>query len=66
MKLTHKGRARVKVIAKWLVAVKVNEKRPIVLLKIIIKNKETKSKIFIFFLLRRILNSFIMVLMMDL
>lgn len=66
IKLSHKGRAKVKVIARWLVAVNVNERRPNVLLKIIIKNREMNSKIFIFFLLRRIINSFIIILMMVL
>jgi hypothetical protein len=57
MKLTQKGRAKDKVMARWLVDVKVNENKPKVLLNKISKNKEINKIMFIFLFFKRVENS---------
>lgn len=58
MKAIHRGRARERVIARWLVAVNVKEINPKVLFERISINKAKNSKIFDFLALRRMENSF--------
>lgn len=55
--LNQKGKANERVIAKCLVDVKVNEKRPSVLLKKISINRDEKSKILIFLFFNKVVNS---------
>jgi hypothetical protein len=56
--LIHKGRARVKVIVRWLVLVKINGNKPRKLLNRTSENNDTNSRVIPFLLFpRRILNS---------
>jgi hypothetical protein len=64
--LNQSGRARVRVIAKWLVAVNVKEKSPVTLLIIITIKILMNNKMFDFFVFRRVPNSLIIDLMIDL
>lgn len=57
MKLTQKGRAKDKVIARWLVEVNVNENKPKTLLNRISKNSEINKMILIFLFFNRVENS---------
>lgn len=57
IKASHIGRARERVIAKCLVAVKVNDKRPIVLLSKSRKKRLTNKKILIFLFFSSVSNS---------
>ena len=57
IKASHIGRARERVIVKCLVAVKVNDKRPIVLFNKIRKKRLTNKKILIFLFFSSVSNS---------
>jgi hypothetical protein len=58
MKPSHKGKARDKVIAKWLVAVKEKEINPSVLLKMIREKRPINKMILILLFFSRTENSF--------